>query len=106
MISGTARIEGNAKIFENAKIGGDAEVYGKAKISGDVKLWSSADSNITAFIENNNDYVVLGSSNIDNIGEFLVFPSNIENITTNMSSTATDYIKNIKTIRQLYGEEI
>ena len=107
-----ARIFGNAYVFESAGIFGNAQVYGEAsvcgyaKISGDVKLWSSADPNITASIENNKDYVILGSSNIDNIGEFLVFPSNIENITTNISLTATDYIKNLKTIRQLYGEEV
>ena len=104
MISGLAHIEGNAKIYENAKIGGDADVYGEAKISGDVKLWSTDGPYVSTSIENNKDYVILGS----NKGEFYIYSSNIENITitTDITSTAADYIKNIQTIRQLYGEEI
>ena len=104
VISGTARIEGNAKIFENAKIGGDAEVYGKAKISGDVKLWSTDGPSVFTSIENSKDYVILGS----NKGEFYIYSSKIEGITitTDITSTAADYIKNIETIRQLYGEEV
>ncbi len=106
MISGYAHIEGYVKIFENAKIGGFSEVWDNAKVYGDVKLWSTDGPYVSTSIKNNKDYVILGS----NGGEFYIYPTTntikLFTATTDITSTATDYIQNIKIIRQLYGKEI
>ena len=92
-ICGNANVFGDAVIYHDACVSGKTQVYGFAKISGNVKLWSTYDTYITAdSIENNKDYVILGIRD-----RFYIFPFLI---------TGIDYIKNLKTIRQLYGEEI
>ena len=92
-ICGDANVFGDAVIYHDACVSGKTQVYGFAKISGNVKLWSTYDTYITAdSIENNKDYVILGIRD-----RFYIYP---------FLTTAIDYTKNIKTIRQLYGEKI
>ena len=105
-ISGDARVSGNAQVcedaevcgralvYENARILGHARVWGGARISGNVKLWTTKGFYL--------DYIILGTK-----GEFRIFSSNIKNlIDKEISIVEKNYIKNIKTIRQLYGNEI
>ena len=123
-VSGNAWIYGEACIYGNAKVYGDASVYGKtqvlenalvcghtgvwqkASVSGDVKLYSNAKNynpTITTSIKNREDYIILATDR-----GFYGFPNNIKNIAKALSISATieNYVKNIQTIRQLYGEEI
>ena len=60
--------------------------------------------NISISIKNSKDYVIiLGAKD-----EFRIFPSNIKNLIDkeDISIVEKDYIKNIQTIRQIYGEEV
>ena len=101
-----ANIFGEAKIYKNAKICGIVQIYGNAEVSGNVKLWSTRVSNITTSVENNKDYIMFGDK--DRQG-FCIFSSNmkVKNEDNNIiTATAINYLKNIKTIRQIYEKEI
>jgi len=101
-----ANIFGEAKICKNAKICGIVQIYRNAEVSGNVKLWSTRVSNITTSVENNKDYIMFGDK--DRKG-FRIFSSNmkVKNEDNNIiTTTAINYLKNIKTIRQIYEKEI
>ena len=101
-----ANIFGEAKIYKNAKICGIVQIYGNAEVSGNVKLWSTRVSNITISVENNKDYIMFGDK--DRKG-FHIFSSTmkVKNEDNNIiTTTAINYLKNIKTIRQIYEKEI
>ena len=122
-ISGKARVFNNAQVYEDAEVCGRAFVYENARILGhtricgvawvcrtakicsNVKLWTTKGfylDNITTSIKDSKDYIILGTK-----GEFRIFPSNIKNlIDKEISIVEKNYIKNIKIIRQLYGNEI
>ena len=131
-VSGHARVYGNAIISEEAEICGAAEIFdnaqvrgasviegawvsgdakvcrrtmisGAAEISGNAKIWSTNGAYIhDTSIDNNKDYVMLTTR--DRKIAFIIISGMINNIT--FTTTALDYIKNIKTIRQLYGKEV
>ena len=106
-IEGDAKVYGSARIFRNAWIYGNAKVCGKACVSGyayvggNVKLWSTCPyfttPKITSTIENSNDYVIFVAKREFNVVSF-------KNIDENY--VEENYIKNIQTIRQIYGEEV
>ena len=109
-VSGNAKVYGDARVSHNAQINGDAEVCGNARIgenaeiSGKAKLWSTSNNSITTLVKNSKDYVILGIER-----KFRVFSSNFKDISTledYISIFDESYIKNIKTIRQLYEKEI
>ena len=105
-VFGHALVRGNARVYENAKISGNTWVYENAYISGNVKLYSTG-SNIATSIKNNKDYVILAHER-----EFYaVFLSNLESLLDGINDVSIptvdkDYVKNIQTIRQVYGKEI
>ena len=112
-VYGQAHVYGNAKVYEDAVVCGHAVVYEDARVFGNVrvyegaevygraKLWSTDFSSIHTSVEDNKeDYIVLGNKK-----EFYIYSSNIID-STNFTTATLDYIKNIKTIRQLYGKEI
>ena len=102
VISGNAFVCKKARVYENAKVYGEAQVYGDVEVCGNVKLHSPRINRygITASIENNKDYIILATGK-----EFCVFSSNIAKVEA-ITETAIDYINNIQTIRQIYGEKI
>ena len=106
IISDNARVSESAKVGGNAKISGNTWVGGNACVSGNVKLWSHlflfSISITTASIKNNKDYVILGS----NKEEFCIYSSYVNPTKTVLPISGQNYIKNIKTIRQIYGEEV
>ena len=100
-----AEVCGRALVYENARILGHTRVWGGAKVCGNVKLWTTKGfylDNITTSIKDSKDYIILGTK-----GEFRIFSSDIKNlIDKEISIVEKNYIKNIQTIRQLYGNEI
>ena len=94
-------VSDNACVHGNARIYGDAVVCKEAEICGNVKIWSTNMGNISTSIKNNKDYVIFGNKN-----EFRMFPSNIKSLIRrkDISIVEKNYIKNLKTIRQLYEE--
>ena len=115
-VRGQAFVGKNAQVFGEAEICGDAEVwdsaqiYGKAWINGvsiggdayvrgNIKLWATIKnySHITTSIKDSSDYIILAIKK-----EFRVFSSNPKD----KDEVLDDYIKNIQTIRQIYGKEI
>ena len=117
-VCGGARVYGHAKIYDNAKVSGwsevcefarvfgDVWVYGEAYVSGNaevrgnVKLHSPLNKFCIAnFIENSKDYVILVAIRKD----FCIFSSDIGDV-ADFATTARYYLKNLKTIRQLYEE--
>ena len=120
IISEEAEICGGAEIFDNAQVRGasviegawvfgDAEVCrrtmvsGAAEISGNAKIWSTNGAYIyDTSIDNNKDYVMLTTR--DRKIAFIIISGMIDDIT--FTTTALDYINNIKIIRQLYGKEV
>ncbi len=114
-IAGNARVYDNAKVFGNALVRGSAGVFGDAKISGytwvrgcaciygNVKLYST-DSDIGTSIKNNKDYVILIIERKFYIVSLSNFESHLNGV--NVSTVDEDYLKNIQTIRQVYGKEI
>ena len=110
-VYGKARVYGEAWVYENACVRGNAQVYGKslvgkkALISGNVKLHSPNKSyiNTTTSIKNSNDFMIFGN----NRGKFFITcPSYITTENILLATTEMDYLKNIQTIRQIYGEKI
>ena len=108
-IRGNARIYGDTKIFEkawvyeNACVCGATAVFGSAGIKGNVKLWSTTSLYATApiatsVIENHKDYLIIVIGR-----EFRVISLKNKDINKYIGE---DYINNIQTIRQLYGEKI
>ena len=135
-VSENASIYGSARVYDNAKIYGRAQVFGWAniydnacvrgeariggmiilnrhpRIQGNVKLLATMYSYIDTSIENNKDYVmlVISDRNIVVVAKDITesrisLPSQTEDITA-FTIASLDYIENIKTIRQLYGEKI
>ena len=108
-VYGYALVSGNAQIFEEAKICGGVWAYRNAKISGDVTLGlmkSITSYYITTSIKNNKDYskksILLAIKK-----DFYVIPiNNLRSLGIEVSISGQNYLKNIKTIRQLYGEKI
>ena len=102
VISGNAFVCRKARVYENAKVYGNAHIFGKVEVCGNVKLHSPRINRygITASIENSKDYIILATGK-----EFCIFSSNIAKV-ENITETAIDYINNIETIRQIYGEKI
>ena len=120
-VFGDAWVYGNARVYEDAKIykkgcvSDTAKVYGRARVCGEVtickeaeicgnvKIWATNMRNISISIKNSKDYVIIGAKD-----EFRIFPSNIKNLIDkeDISIGEKDYIKNIQTIRQIYGEEV
>ena len=100
-VYGEAQISGFAKVFGEAKVFGRTRVYRNAKIGGDAKIWSiNYYSYITSSIKDSKDYVILESRN-----GFCIFSR--EHLPAyHFSISGENYVRNIKTIRQLYGEEI
>ena len=103
---GFAQVSGDAVISDKARVSESAKVGGNACVSGNVKLWSHlflfSISITTASIKNNKDYVILGS----NKEEFCIYSSYVNPTKTVLPISGQNYIKNIQTIRQIYGEEI
>ena len=102
-VFGHALVRGNARIYENAKISGNTWVYENAYISGNVKLYSTG-SNIATSIKNNKDYVILTIEREFYVVSLSNFESHLNGV--NVSTVDKDYVKNIQTIRQVYGKEI
>ena len=108
-VSGYALVSGNAQIFEEAKICGGVWAYRNAKISGDVTLGlmkSITSYYITTSIKNNKDYnkksILLAIKK-----DFYVIPiNNLRSLGIEVSTSGQNYLKNVKTIRQLYGEKV
>jgi len=119
-ICATAWVYGRAKVYDNARISGNSEVYGDAQvydnarikggaritaeICGNVKLLSTEEVyHITTSIKNNEDYIRLF---INRKSRITPLPSNSKNVIIDydISISGQNYIQNIKTIRQLYGE--
>ena len=119
-VYGNARIYGWAKVYDNARISGNSEVYGDAQvygnarikggaritaeICGNVKLLSTEEVYyITTSIKNNEDYIRLF---INRKSRITPLPSNSKDVIIDydISISGQNYIQNIKTIRQLYGE--
>ncbi len=121
-VFGDAWVHGHASVYENAKIykkgcvSDTAKVYGSARvcgevticqeaeIGGNVKIWSTNMRNISISIKNSKDYVIILAAKDEN----RIFPSNIKNLIDkeDISIVEKDYIRNIQTIRQIYGKEI
>ncbi len=113
-ICGAAEIFGNAQVrgasvTEGAWVSGNAQVCrrtmvsGAAEISGNAKIWSTNGAYIhDTSMDNSKDYVMLTTR--DRKIAFIIISGMIDDIT--FTTTALDYITNIKTIRQLYGEKI
>ena len=115
-IYGGAKISGDVVISDNAKVWGNAKVYGKEVLVGgnvgisgnDVVCWAASTraccSNVS--IKDSKNYVILATRN----KRFRIFSSNIKDkyakSMKNVDITGLDYIKNIQTIRQIYGEEV
>ena len=99
-VSGNAIVSDSDRIYGNAVIDGNARVFNNAEVSGDIKLWSTENSYVGTSIKNNEDYVIL----VKTKKEFCIFSSAVD-ILTNTTATL-DYLNNIQTIRQLYGEEV
>ena len=106
-VYGNASVWGNAKVFgwaevsEIAEVYGDAWVYGNAlvdgtaEVRGNVKLHSPSRTSINNFsTKDSKDHVILAIKK-----DFYTF-------TLSTSATGIDYLKNIQTIRQIYGKEI
>ena len=118
-IYGRAQVFGWANIYDNASVGGEARIGGMIilnrhpHIQGKIKLLATTYSYIDTSIENNKDYVMLVISDRQIVvvakdmttESRISLPSQTEDITA-FTITALDYIENIKTIRQLYGEKI
>ena len=96
-VYGNAVIFGSASVYGNARVGGRTMAWLWANIGGNVKLWSPKTCYISNFIENNKDYIILAIKREFRIISF----SNIDR-----DLVKEDYLKNVKTIRRLYGEEI
>ena len=96
-------VSDTAKVCGRARVCGEVTICKEAEIGGNVKIWSTNMRNISISIKNSKDYVIFGNKN-----EFRIFPSNIKNLLDkeDISIVEKDYIRNIKTIRQLYGKEI
>jgi len=108
-VFGDARIEGNAIVSVNAQIydgcvSGNARICGRTcvgggdtKISGNVKLYSTTGiSWIGTSIKDSKDYVIY----VIKRDFYTIVLSDIYYVSEG------NYIKNIKTIRQLYGKEV
>jgi len=100
---GSVHVYGDAEIYENAKITGNITICGQSKICGRVKICSFAQLlNLSGYyIKDYSDYIYL----LIKRKLCILF-----NITAYRSSTVStpgqNYIENIQTIRQLYGEEV
>jgi carbonic anhydrase/acetyltransferase-like protein (isoleucine patch superfamily) len=115
LVRGGAKVYDNAKVFGNALVRGSASVFGDAVISGytwvrggacvygNVKLYST-DSDIDTSIKNNKDYVILIIERKFYIVSLSNFESHLNGV--NVSTVDENYLKNIQTIRQVYGKEI
>jgi len=109
-VFGKARVYEEAWVCDNARVYGSAQVYGKslvvgkALISGNVKLHSPNKSYInTTSIKNSNDFMIFGN----NRGKFFITcPDYIKTENIFLATTEMDYLKNIQTIRQIYGEKV
>jgi len=124
-ISGFSKISGMVKVYENARICGSALIHGAyvdpeyilnddfskieprggIKIYGNAKIWAPSVivAGVCFTIKDNKDYVL-----IINRSYFYISSSNAEYIPLSPTDSITEenYIKNIKTIRQLYGKEV
>ena len=97
-----ANVCGNAWVFNNARLCGFAEASNGARIYGNVKLWANKKSWwIDTSIKDSKDYVILVIKD-----RFRLFPSDIKDIIDYFPFIEENYVKNIETIRQLYGEKI
>ena len=106
-----ADVFGEAVICGDAEVWGSAQIYGKAWVSGvniggdayvrgNIKLWATTKnySHITTSIKDSKDYIILAIKK-----EFHLFSSNPKDKDEVLND---DYIKNIQTVRQIYGKEI
>ena len=119
-VIGNAQIYGNAEVFEKAQISGYVEVYEKAKIygnvyvlgeasvegvtkiCGNVKLHSPVNrSFVSLSIKDSKDYVILAIKK-----DFYIITLSNNIINQDISIVEENYLKNIQTIRQLYGKEV
>ena len=109
-----AQVYDNARVSGNSEVYGDAQVYGNARIKGGARITTEICGNvkllsteevyyITTSIKNNEDYIRLF---INRKIHITPLPSNSKDIIIdyNISISGQNYIQNIKTIRQLYGE--
>ena len=127
-ISGFSKISGMVKVYENARICGSALIHGAyvdpeyilnddfsniepcggIEICGNAKIWAPSVTSVIVAgvcftIKDNKDYIL-----IINRSYFYISSSNAEYtpLSPTDSITEENYIKNIKTIRQLYGKEV
>ena len=103
-VFGDAVICGDAEVWDSAQIYGKAwingvSIGGDAYVRGNIKLWATIKnhSHITASIKDNKDYIILAIKKV-----FHLFSSNPKD----KDEVLDDYVKNIQTIRQIYGKEI
>ena len=95
--------KGECWVFGDAQVCRRTMVSGAAEISGNAKIWSTNGAYINdTSIDNNKDYVMLTTR--DRKIAFIIISGMIDDIT--FTTTAVDYINNIKIIRQLYGKEV
>ncbi len=98
-----ATVSGNAQIYDGC-VGGNARICGcicaaveANKISGNIKLWSTTGiSWVNSSIKDSKDYVIY----VIKRDFYTIVLSDIYYVSEG------NYIKNIKTIRQLYGKEV
>ena len=116
-VSGYAKVYENANVYENVAVCGNGRVSGNAKVcglawvcrtakvSGNIKLWSTKRSHITTPIKDSKDHTIFVIKQ-----RFCIYPSNIKDVIDiekeDFSIVEENYLKNIQTIRQLYGKEI
>ena len=100
-IFGRVQVEG--KVSGNATIYGDIYILDSAEVCGEVKLWSIKRSVINnTTIKNRKDSIMLPYKK-----SFSIFALDHPCYARlHYSATIENYLKNIKTIRQLYGEEV
>ena len=100
-IFGCVQVEG--KVSGNATIYGDIYILDSAEVCGDVKLWSIKRSVINnTTIKDRKDSIILPYKK-----SFSIFALDHPCYARlHYSATIENYLKNIKTIRQLYGEEV
>ena len=100
-ISEEGYVFGEAQVYDNAEVSGKIRVCSNARVFGNVKLWSSIPSPIETPIENNKDYIIsVAEKERDFRAVSLRFLEEFPFI------FKEGYLKNIQTIRQIYGKEI
>ena len=111
-VYGYAKVSGNAWVYDNAQVCMEAKIYGNvyvageacvadnAEIPGNIKLYSTKRSWVTTSIKDSKDYVIF----VIKKDFYIISLSNNEEDTS--IGEEDYYIKNIQTIRQLYGKEV